>query len=1255
MPSNSNKYAEGIEWMSPPSNLGSLGKCNYEFPESLAQDSANSNMYFTFSGTYPGGGSPFGGSTLYSAGWGPSGFRSPKLLTALRFPASSTAGVYMPHVFAPASLGRGPAISTSVMASRGAPDLLFTYLSNFAWSAASDPNRIASMTGYQYSGNWKHYYWNRAINSINNIAVLDLVSEGPLEGFVSGTYTYNTVGKTTGDIGYTSAIFSPYTINSSLLQWNPAAARTEARSILWDDVPLVDFNGYVNFQQIDYKYTLGYPNNDHTVYNPNIFLYEQRYDWFGAQTDIQKYPIKTSRTRALGDKLYGASTNASGLVFTYPKTYFIYNTDIDQIKINLRLDSLYEVDITGGEAGDYERTQMFWNTVVYRVFKDGSLIELDGEKFQPFSKPYYSRHTVELMGKISSGPFLFTQTINLRPFAENKPNFPIFQNQVGWAIDITKRMSEGLGAASQNKTVVDSITEVYSDRFTYPNSALILSRFDARYFSQVPSRAYNLRLLKVKIPNNYDPILRTYNGAWNGKFKVAWTDNPAWCFYDMVTNNRFGLGRYIDSSLVDKWTLYEISQYCDQLVPDGNGGLEPRFSCNLLINTREEAYKVLNDIASIFNGIIYYSAGQLYCSQDRPRDPIYLFNNTNVVNGTFTYSDSSKRVRRTVAQVRYNDKNNFYKPSIEYIEDRNGLIKYGFRPVDVTAFGCVTKNQARRAGKWFLATENKETEMVQFDAGLEGSFLRPGDVISIYDQDRADDVYGGRAMDLDAGSITTDVVYNGLNLLSLTGYASGLELNIVTPTYNLNLGTALGDLYATGYPSQLSGEYINTNFLRRSQVQKIYFSQSDLIKNITTGSQNFSGLVKINFKDMLNPVSKFTTRTPGYINITNNNIKKINSDQRWDAAAYSNDGFISPIFLEAKANQINGHIIFGLDEDPARTEEYTNISYGWYFKPSGILQISTDGNLHTSPSLGTYDVNTRLAITYDGSTIRYWKNNSFVSGTARNSANGPLYFDSAFYNTGAGINITFGTSGLSSLYYNLPKNTIWAFDLNPSGYGFSGINTRSKINNNSLLNYPGSNLEGSLNKVNLYRVVSCAENENSIYSISAIQYTPSKYLDIDSTSLLINQQVRPPLASTPNVTLSILYRNSAGGLAPPTGYSSYQPNGINSIIYRIANNSDSNIVSYYDVYIKRGSDFIYSNRELSSEISYRSILRPSELVTGINYSTSLFPPYVTPSVASTVWFRAYAINYIGERSLPFNGNLTISAQASSVTDYDPII
>jgi predicted phage tail protein len=325
-----------------------------------------------------------------------------------------------------------------------------------------------------------------------------------------------------------------------------------------------------------------------------------------------------------------------------------------------------------------------------------------------------------------------------------------------WDIRISRLTDDSSSGRLANKTFWDTYTVGTDAKFTYPNSALIGLSIDAKQFSSIPRRGYLIKGLKVKVPVNYDPETRTYSGNWDGTFKVAWTDNPAWVWYDMVTNERYGLGKYVPLSQVDKWALYSIGQYCDQLVPDGLGGMEPRFTCNVYLQSQMDAIKLVQNLASVFRGITYWGSGLLVPVQDAPSSPLHLFTPANVRNGVFQYSGSAKNQRHTAALVTWNDPADHYRAKIEYVPDNVGIARYGVNTIEVTAIGATSRGQAHRVGRWLLYTERMETDTVVFQTALEGNSVRPGHVMKIQDPLRAAKRFGGRVISGTTTQITID-------------------------------------------------------------------------------------------------------------------------------------------------------------------------------------------------------------------------------------------------------------------------------------------------------------------------------------------------------------------------------------------------------------------------------------------------------------------------------------------------------------------
>nr|DAF33722.1 MAG TPA: tail protein [Bacteriophage sp.] len=327
---------------------------------------------------------------------------------------------------------------------------------------------------------------------------------------------------------------------------------------------------------------------------------------------------------------------------------------------------------------------------------------------------------------------------------------------VPFTIKVERLTADSNSQRLQNNTVWSSYTEVIDTEFTYPNTALIGVKFDSEYFWNIPNRTYDLLGIKVKIPSNYNPRTRQYSGVWDGTFKIDWTDNPAWILFDIVTNKRYGLGNRLGEFGADKWTLYQVAQYCDQLVPDGFGGREPRFTCNAWLTEQRSAYDVINDICSIFRAMPVWNGQQLTVVMDRPADPVWTYTNANVENGEFNYTFSAKKARHNAIQVEYADKDNSYERAIEYVSDDDSIRKNGLNVKKITAFGCTSRGQAHRTGLWLLQTEKLETKTVTFTVGAEGLMHIPGDIIKIADTYYAGTNIGGRVLAINGNKVTLD-------------------------------------------------------------------------------------------------------------------------------------------------------------------------------------------------------------------------------------------------------------------------------------------------------------------------------------------------------------------------------------------------------------------------------------------------------------------------------------------------------------------
>lgn len=289
-------------------------------------------------------------------------------------------------------------------------------------------------------------------------------------------------------------------------------------------------------------------------------------------------------------------------------------------------------------------------------------------------------------------------------------------------------------------TTIDAITEIIDAKLRYPCTALLGLSYDAKTFNNIAKVAVRLKGAIIRVPSNYNPETRTYNGLWDGAFKKAYSNNPAWVFYDVCTHERYGLGNQL-ASMVDKWRLYQIGQYCDELVDDGKGGKEPRFTVNVYLQKDEEAYRVLQSLASVFRGMNFWDGQNVIVDSDTPKDAVYTFTPANVVGGEFNYSGTRARDRHNIAKVAWDNPDNDFKTEYEFVKDEAGIAKYGIHQLELNAFGCTSQGQAQRAGLWALKSEQLETRSVTFKTGLQGFIPQVGQVINI-----ADNVFAGRAI-----------------------------------------------------------------------------------------------------------------------------------------------------------------------------------------------------------------------------------------------------------------------------------------------------------------------------------------------------------------------------------------------------------------------------------------------------------------------------------------------------------------------------
>ena len=327
-----------------------------------------------------------------------------------------------------------------------------------------------------------------------------------------------------------------------------------------------------------------------------------------------------------------------------------------------------------------------------------------------------------------------------------------------WTLRLRKITADANSAKIGDVMTLQSFTEVIDAKLRYPNTALLYIEFDSSQFNgSIPQISCEPRGRVIRVPDTYDPETRTYSGTWTGTFKWAWTDNPAWIFYDLVVTDRFGLGNRLTAANIDKWSLYQVAQYCDQQVPDGQGGsgTEPRYTCNVYIQDRNDAYTVLRDFAAIFRGMTYWGDDQIVCLADMPRDVDFSYTHANVVDGKFTYSSSTTKSRYTNALVSWSDPDNAYADAMEPVFEQALVARYGFNQLELTAIGCTRQSEANRKGRWGILTNNKD-RVVTFNVGLDGNIPQPGYVIAVADRNLSGRDLGGRVASANGRVITLD-------------------------------------------------------------------------------------------------------------------------------------------------------------------------------------------------------------------------------------------------------------------------------------------------------------------------------------------------------------------------------------------------------------------------------------------------------------------------------------------------------------------
>ncbi|MCX0499748.1 TipJ family phage tail tip protein [Erwinia billingiae] len=468
-----------------------------------------------------------------------------------------------------------------------------------------------------------------------------------------------------------------------------------------------------------------------------------------AQTYIQGLP-GTENEISVGTEV------KSSVAWTHSFT----NTQLSAIRLRLKWPSLFKQEDDGDLVG---------YSINYTIE-----LQTDGGAFQTVLN-------TAVTGKTTSG-------------YERSHRIDLPQAGSTWTVRLRKQTTDANSAKIGDAMTIQSYTEVIDAKLRYPNTALLYIEFDSSQFNgSIPQISCEPQGRVIRVPDNYDPIARTYSGTWTGVFKWAWTDNPAWVFYDLVVSDRFGLGNRLTAANIDKWELYSVAQYCDQAVPDGKGGsgTEPRYMCDVYVQSRNEAYTVLRDFAAIFRGMTYWGGNQIVSLADMPRDVDYSYTRANVLDGMFTYSSSTTKTRYTTALVSWSDPDNAFADAMEPVFEQDLVARYGFNQLELTAIGCTRQSEANRKGRWGILTNNKD-RIVTFGVGLDGMIPQPGYIIAVADEMLSGKITGGRIHSVNGRAITLDrvpdAVAGGRLILNLPSGASqsrtiqSVSGNVVTVT-----------------------------------------------------------------------------------------------------------------------------------------------------------------------------------------------------------------------------------------------------------------------------------------------------------------------------------------------------------------------------------------------------------------------------------------------------------------------------------------
>ncbi len=625
-------------------------------------------------------------------------------------------------------------------------------------------------------------------------------------------------------------------------------------------------------------------------------------------------------------------------------------------------------------------------------------------------------------------------------------------------IKILKTSAETNSVLINKDITLGKVTEIISQKLSYPYSAMVGIKLDARAFRSVPERSYDCKLKKIKIPTNYEIIdsstgfdiryqkkaseyipKKIYTKDWDGTFTEGWTDNPAWILYDLLTSKRYGLGSYIDESQINKWELYKIARFCDAVddegyfigVSDGVGGLEPRFSCNIIFKEQTKVYDAINVIASLFRGIVFFGGSEIHFLDDRPRKPIALFNNANVKDGIFNYSNTRKDLQFNTVEVVYLDRFDNYKTKVEYVQDEEDIRKRGVLKNTMNTMGVTSRAMARRIGQHIIYQTTKENQNIEFSTGLEALLCRPGDLIIIEDEMKTRSTNYGKILAIDNVNkkIQVDTIFDPttqtgfITVYAPTGYSTSLELSGLASNFNrsrveqFTINQALGGFFT------LTGVYKFSGYTSGFENSSIYPSQFPLYTGKHVGGHSM--------------FCYYSTRSTGFIFAT--------------GKPYQDNTVFDKIVT-------NTGVFFGADFSSLITDKPSNwTGYEWTSSTSDRRRRTDDGPRQISGQI-------------------QW-NNSLYPNTR-----GILDAEIDTYSTPQITKISFTGYNTSGIYGTM-------LELNPND---SNINFLAAVK-------PGSayRIERKSASDQIYKVVAIREESQNQYAVGASRYDTGKFETIE--------------------------------------------------------------------------------------------------------------------------------------------------------------